>query len=177
MALPSWKSRFCAYCGILPQTSPGAERCDLPHKYRLRLIGVGRNPRTLAVGSAMRKMSRILFAACAVLSAPIAWAQEGILFPDGKADTILVCEREGSPVPECTVGCAISWSGQAGTTPPPQQGSGFNIQNAQRVELYGNGVRRQSFPESRGGFITEALVRFPLKFRRPRLGAATGVFG
>ena len=41
----------------------------------------------------MRKMSRILFAACAVLSAPIAWAQEGILFPDGKADTILVCER------------------------------------------------------------------------------------
>ncbi|MCO5056927.1 MAG: hypothetical protein M9905_03375 [Rhizobiaceae bacterium] len=87
----------------------------------------------------MSKMSRILFATCAVLSAPIAWAQEGILFPDGKADTILVCEREGSPVPECTVGCAISWSGQAGTTPPPQQGSGFNIQNAQRVELYGNG--------------------------------------
>ena len=38
-------------------------------------------------------------------------------------------------------------------------------------------VRRQSFPESRGGFITEALVRFLFKSKRPRLGAATCVFG
>jgi len=38
-------------------------------------------------------------------------------------------------------------------------------------------VRRQSFSESESCFVTEALVRFLFEFRRPRLGAATGVFG
>ena len=38
-------------------------------------------------------------------------------------------------------------------------------------------VRRQSFSEWRGVFVTEALVRFLFEFRLPRLGAATGVFG
>ena len=38
-------------------------------------------------------------------------------------------------------------------------------------------VRRQSFPECRGVFVAEALVRFLFEFRRLRLGAATGVFG
>ena len=38
-------------------------------------------------------------------------------------------------------------------------------------------VRRQSFPDILGRFVTEALVRFLFKFRRPQPGAATGVFG
>lgn len=38
-------------------------------------------------------------------------------------------------------------------------------------------VRRQSFPDILGRFVTEALVRFLFEFRRPRPGAATGVFG
>ena len=38
-------------------------------------------------------------------------------------------------------------------------------------------VRLQSFSESLGCFVTEALVRFLFEFRQPRLGAATGVFG
>ena len=37
-------------------------------------------------------------------------------------------------------------------------------------------VRRQSFSESAGCFVTEALVRFLFEFRRQRIGAATGVF-
>jgi len=37
-------------------------------------------------------------------------------------------------------------------------------------------VRRQSFSECWGVFVTEALVRFLFKFRRQRLGAATCVF-
>ena len=36
-------------------------------------------------------------------------------------------------------------------------------------------VRRQSFPECLGRFLTEALVRFLFKFRQQRLGAASGV--
>ena len=49
----------------------------------------------------------------------------------------------------------------------------------QDIELLNKGlagVRRQSFSESWGCFVTEALVRFPFEFRQPRLGAATGVF-
>lgn len=38
-------------------------------------------------------------------------------------------------------------------------------------------VRRQSFSDFRGHFLTEALVRFRFKFRRQWLDAATGVFG
>ena len=38
-------------------------------------------------------------------------------------------------------------------------------------------VRRQSFSEWRGVFVTEALVRFLFEFMRQRLGAASGVFG
>ena len=38
-------------------------------------------------------------------------------------------------------------------------------------------VRLQSFSDSLGCFVTEALVRFLFEFRQPRLGAATGVFG
>ena len=38
------------------------------------------------------------------------------------------------------------------------------------------GVRRQSFSERTGCFVTEALVRFLFQFRPQQLGAATGVF-
>lgn len=38
-------------------------------------------------------------------------------------------------------------------------------------------VRRQSFSDLSGRFVTEALVRFLFEFRRPQPGAATGVFG
>ena len=38
-------------------------------------------------------------------------------------------------------------------------------------------VRRRSFWESVSVFTTEALVRFLFELKRPRLGAATGVFG
>ena len=38
-------------------------------------------------------------------------------------------------------------------------------------------VCRQSFSESVSVYTTEALVRFLFQFKRPRLGAATGVFG
>ena len=43
--------------------------------------------------------------------------------------------------------------------------------------LYDNTVRRQSYSESLGRFVTEAQVRFLFEFRRPRPGAATGVAG
>ena len=38
-------------------------------------------------------------------------------------------------------------------------------------------VRRQSFPERGGAFVTEALARFLFQFRRQRIGAASGVCG
>jgi len=45
------------------------------------------------------------------------------------------------------------------------------------LPYYAQSVRRQSFSEWRGVFVTAALVRFLFEFMRQRLSAASGVFG
>jgi hypothetical protein len=62
---------------------------------------------------------------------------------------------------------------QTGATPTPELGWFWRQMNGTTAFR----VRRQGFSESWSGFVTEALVRFLSEFRRPRLGAATGVFG
>jgi len=46
-----------------------------------------------------------------------------------------------------------------------------------RLGIPSSTVRRQSFPERGGAFVTEALARFLFQFRRQQIGAASGVCG